>query len=112
MKLINLTPHPVVLRTESGDVTVPLSGTVARVTSTPGVPMDMGLGVPVFSAPVWGEVEGLPAPEEGKVFIVSALVAARCGDRHDVVSPGTGPNDEAVRNEKGHIQAVTRLIAS
>jgi hypothetical protein len=29
--------------------------------------------------------------------------------RPDVLVPGTGPGDGAVRNDKGHIVAVTRL---
>lgn len=111
MKLVNLTPHAVVLRGTDGDVTIAPSGTVARVASVPGA--DTGVqagGVPVFSSPSFGDVEGLPAPEADTIFIVSALVLARCVGRTDVCGPGTGPNDGAVRDEGGRIVAVTRLI--
>lgn len=113
MQLINLTPHPIVLRSGKVDVTVPPSGTVVRVLSTPGevLPIE-GVPVPVYAAPSWGSVEGLPEPVPGTFYIVSALVAARCAHRGDVVSPGTGPADGAVRDDAGRIVAVTRLIAA
>jgi hypothetical protein len=62
------------------------------------------------------EVEGLPPflpPEEGIFFIVSALVGAHMSvrGRGDVLVPGTGPRDGAIRDNKGHIVAVTRLKA-
>jgi hypothetical protein len=112
MNLVNLTPHNINLRTAEGaEIVIPASGTVARVATTPGTLTSIeGCPVPVATPTVFGAVEGLPAPTEGTLFIVSALVAGRCAGRPDVVSPGTGPNDGAVRNEKGHIVAVTRLI--
>ena len=99
-----------------------------------------GLPVPVASPTTFGEVIGLPAPcahEEpahyeqayheyevgacahpgtapGTYFVVSAIVGAAIrasgAVRSDVLCPGTGPNDGAVRNEAGHIVAVTRLV--
>lgn len=114
--IINLTPHAIVLRSAGGeDTTVPPSGGVARVASTPGTLAAVdGLPVPVASPTTFGEVTGLPAPVEGVFFIVSAMVgSALTGKgRTDVLMPGTGPADNAVRNEKGHIVAVTRLIAA
>ena len=42
---------------------------------------------------------------------MSALVGSALGGaRPDVLCPGTGPADGAVRNDKGHIVAVTRLV--
>jgi hypothetical protein len=108
----NLTPHPIVLRSGDTDTTIAPSGTVARVSSTPGTVVGEVGGVPIYSAPTWGEVLDLPATEAGVVLIVSAIVAARCSGRHDVVSPGTGPNDGAIRDDAGRIVAVTRLIAA
>ena len=112
MELVNLTPHPIVLACEDGSrVTVAASGTVARVSSTPGALERVeGVAVPVAASTVFGAVEGLPAPAEGVGYIVSALVLARCGGRGDVFGPGTGPNDGAVRDDAGRIVAVTRLI--
>jgi len=111
--LINLTPHAITLRAADGaDTVIPPSGTVARVSSTPGaLEAVAGIPVPVAGMQTFGGVEGLPEPTPGTLFIVSAMVlAALRGSRPDVVGPGTGPNDGAVRNEKGHIAAVTRLV--
>lgn len=114
--LINLTPHPIVFRSGEKETVIPPSGTIARVASRPGALLFTAratLPVPVYGPPEWGDVEGLPPQGvEAAVYIVSALVAARCGDRADVVAPGTGPGDEAVRDTEGRIVAVTRLIAA
>jgi hypothetical protein len=53
----------------------------------------------------------LPEPIEGTAFIVSGLVAGAVS-RSDVFSPATGPKDEAIRNDKGHIIAVKFLKAT
>lgn len=112
MLFVNLTPHPIVLRAVTGtDTVLGPSGQVARVSSTPGEDVILpGVPVPVRGAPTWGAVENLPAPSHGIMYIVSGLVAGRCAGRHDVVAPGTGPNDGAIRNRDGHIVAVTRLV--
>jgi hypothetical protein len=109
--LVNLTPHPVVLRRNGIDVTIPPNGTVCRVASTPGVLVDDTGPVPIYGSPEWGDVEGLPPPHASTVYIVSGLVAGRV-DRRDVVSPGTGPADGAIRDTDGRIVAVTRLISA
>lgn len=109
MKLVNLTPHVIVITDGAMSTVIPSSG-VARVASQPG---DLQLILPkgyLYSAPTWGQIEGLPAPEEGTMYIVSALVASRAVGRPDVCSPGTGPSDGAIRDDKGQIKAVTRLI--
>lgn len=112
MTIRNLTPHAVTLRSAAGDTVLPPDGLVVRVASTPGADADVpGLPVPVRGAPTWGAVEGLPAPQAGVVLIVSGLVLARISGRGDVVAPGTGPADGAVRDSDGRIVAVTRLIA-
>lgn len=49
-------------------------------------------------------------PVDRPVYIVSALFAGRVNDRPDVMYPGTGPNDGCVRDDKGQVVAVTRLI--
>lgn len=48
-----------------------------------------------------------PAPELGKVLIVSSMVQAAM-PRADVLAPDTGPT--AIRDERGNVWAVTRLI--
>lgn len=116
MKIINLTPHALVLQSPTGErTTLAPSGTVARVASTPGTPRIVdGCPVPIADAQVWGSVEGVPAPEDGTLFIVSALVLGHCQERQDVVGPGTGPADGAIRfgdgPQKGQVEAVTRLV--
>ncbi len=109
-KFFNLTPHALVLRAADGtDTTIAPSGTVARVGTTPGAQVGELNGIPLFSNTTFGEIEGLPAPAEGTIYIVSGLVGGRVSGRDDVVVPGTGPQDGAIRNDKGHIIAVTRL---
>lgn len=113
--IVNLTPHALTLVAPSGEHhVIPPSGGVARVASTPGTLAAVdGLPVPVASPTVFGEVTGLPAPVEGTFFIVSAMVGSALAGRGrtDVLMPGTGPNDGALRNEAGHIVGVTRLVA-
>jgi hypothetical protein len=112
MKFINCTPHPITIRDNAGtDLTIAPSGVVPRVV---GETRD---AVPVGEIPVRvdgpGVVEGLPDPEPGVALIVSGMVltALAGSGRVDVFAPGTGPADGAVRNEAGHIVAVTCLKA-
>lgn len=109
--IINLTPHPITLRDAEGvDHTFSSAG-VARVTSTPGARESVaGVPVPVFGRDSFGEVIDLPDQADGVFYVVSGMVgAALSGSRSDVLVPGTGPKDGAIRNEAGHIVAVTCL---
>ena len=104
MKLVNLTPHAIVIRLADGtDRTIPPSGQTVRcqVRTEQLEPLD-GISV-VRSA--FGDLEGLPAPEEGTVFITSTPAAQKAAvlGRTDVVSPDTGPT--AIR-ENGQVKAV------
>ena len=120
MNLVNLTPHEIVLAFGADNAerrVIPVSGIIARVASTPGVAETVnGVPVPVMGRQSWGKVENLPAPVEGTLYIVSAMVLGRpeCLSRTDVVGPGTGPNDGAIRYDdgprKGQVEAVTRLV--
>lgn len=114
MKIINLTPHAINLYDVNGNITtIEPSGSVARVDSTNGELIGLaGIPCATYEAPVWGDIEGLPPPTDDTIYIVSSLVASRIMDRDDVFSPGTGPKDEAIRDEKGRIIGVTRLIQS
>ena len=110
--LKNLTPHDIVIRDADGkDTTIPKSGSVARVVNIPGKRADIpSIPCEVFDADSVGGVEGLPEPEAGIFYLVSGFVgSAVAGKRDDVLVPGTGPKDGAIRNEKGWIVAVTRL---
>jgi len=110
-KMINLTPHPISIATETGIVTIPPSGTVARVTTRETqvgeITLPEGLKVPVFDR-TFGEVEGLPP--EGESCLVSALVLSAVPGRKGVYAPDTGST--AIRGQNGQIQAVTRLISA
>ena len=122
--MINLTPHAISIHTTSGVVTIPPSGTVARVAMTqlkvgeidvfpPECPEtdeqgnSNGKRVPVYQTS-YGEVEGLP--EDGVPCLVSAMVRAAVPGRKGVYSPDTGPS--ALRSESGQIVGVTGLIAA
>lgn len=56
----------------------------------------------------FGDVEGLPAPQEGVFLIVSAMVLG-ASSREDLVAPATGHPD-TIRNEKGHIVSVPGFV--
>lgn len=126
MTIVNLTPYAIILRPIQGDDIVILSSGVARVAEVPGVCMgslgiidDLGddRAIPVYGPPTYGTVFKLPPPQPETVYIVSAIVASALAGsgRTDVVMPGTGPQDGAVRYPAGHpqagqIKAVTRLV--
>ncbi len=99
-KIINLTPHDVVLIiSEERSVTFPSYAAVRpipRVSSRTVSDGDID-GFPLTRTE-YGEVENLPEPKDGVWYIVSAMVAGRCPDRRDLVIP-----NEAVRDEKGRI---------
>jgi hypothetical protein len=97
MTIINLTPHTINIERADGTlIEVAPSGTVARCAETRAErPAIEGVGVTLAQ---FGEVEGLPAPQLGKIFVVSALVLAQVPHRADVFAPGP-----AVRDEQGRI---------
>jgi hypothetical protein len=105
MNYVNLTPHSVTVRfPDGGEFVIQASGKVCRVASTPGSEIpNWPDHIPVYTSPTFGEVEGLPDPSPGMIYIVSRAAAARCVGRQDVVSPG-----RAIRKE-GKV-VVTRLV--
>lgn len=107
MRLINLTPHDIIIRLPDGDRVIPASGTVARVATSYEHVGDVD-GIPV-SAQTFGQIEGLPEPRNGVVYVVSAIVLAAAKElgRTDVVAPDTA---RAIRNEAGQIVAVPGLV--
>ena len=115
MAIVNLTPHHICTADADGNIisTYPASGDVARCAPAPaqdGAPVD---GIPVSVRPVTpGPVVGLPGPVDGVTYIGSAVVLNHPDvvGRSDVVAPGTGPADNAVRNDKGHVVAVRCFV--
>lgn len=93
MEFVNLTAHTI--NEVSTGMEIPTSGTMARVKTSNELVSRVD-GCPIY-ATTFGEVEGLPEPMEGKVYIVSSLVLnAIPEDRTDVVAPGN-----LQRNEHG-----------
>ena len=110
--MLNLTPHAIVLRLPSGeDVTFQPSGTVARVATIATATGEFVAGVPVVRN-TYGPVGGLVRDERGVPVpcIVSGMVlGALPAGTPNVYAPATGAT--AIRDERGHIIAVTELVA-
>ena len=95
-QLINLTPHSITFVKPNGETEIiPASGQLARVASKTITAGEID-GIPVTET-VFGEVEGLPMPSEGKIFLVSSLVAQRVPNREDVFIPSESIRDDAGR---------------
>ena len=108
MEFINLTPHTIVIKTETKEKKIDPSGTVARVAVEEKEAGEIE-GIPVIKRG-FKEVEGLPEPKDGVVYLVSSLVLSAVKGRGDVFAPDTG--NTAIRNEQGQIEAVTRLVSA
>ena len=102
----NLTPHALnVLGVNGEEAIFRPEGAPARLTvKTVMRPELAGFRL---QAQEFGQVEGLPEPQEGTIYIVSALVLAQCKGRSDVVAPDTGK--DAIRKD-GQIVAVRGFV--
>ena len=109
----NLTPHAIIVRTVmNGDQIFQPSGEVARVAASTEVISITHLGTDIIRT-VYGEVEGLGVPSDyPEGVLVSSLVLSRLNSEWAGIAfaPATGPKDGAIRDEKGHIVAVTKLV--
>ncbi len=113
MKLINLTPHEIVVigglwidpdtGNQATSTRIPPSGEVARVSmvETPTGTLD---GIPVVTTTP-GPVQGLPDPQDGVALIVSALVRLAVPHRTDVFSPGN-----LIRDDQGKPVGCSGLV--
>ena len=115
MRIINLTPHVIRVITSQGVVEFPSEGT-ARVSQTNktlapvhATGADGVVNAIPVARPEYGEVTGLPAPEEGTIVVVSTMIAdaMRGSGRADIYVPDSGA--DAVR-EAGQVVAVRRLL--
>ncbi len=117
---VNLTPHIIRIKgvdlntCEDQTLEVQPSGDVATCRPLMGESQAQRLDQFEFytSSRKLGEVllsngQPFPAPELGKVFIVSSMVQDAM-PRADVLAPDTGPT--AIRDERGNVWAVVRLI--
>jgi len=97
MKIMNLTPHDVVIVGEDGSVvkTFPSTG-LARLSSATEKVGEVD-GVPITKT-VFGAPEGLPDPVDGVLLIVSQTLKSAFPDRHDLVVPS-----ELVRDSEGRV---------
>lgn len=96
-KIVNCTPHELRIQQVNGRViVVPISRYVARVdmVETHDVFRIGKIGITTVA---FGEVIGLPEPQENTIYVVSSIVRQRLEDRPDVFGVG-----EIVRNAKGH----------
>ena len=100
-KFKNYTPHAIKLN----DGREFASDGLARVSAT-----FTGFDADGVCEQQFGDVTGLPAPADGVLYIVSALVltAAKAAGRTDCVAPATGHPD-CVRNE-GFIVSVPGFV--
>ena len=107
--MLNLTPHAIVVETDNGRITFEPAGIIARVDTHTELVGTVD-GIPVVERG-YGEVENvLELPCDP--FLVSSMVLDRLPKEYSGVafSPDTGPNDGCIRDSKGMIQAVTKLV--
>ncbi len=84
--IVNLTPHSLNVVDVDGNVHEFVSVGLARCqTTSVQVGTEEGFAL---TRTVYGEVEGLPEPAPGTLYVVSALVRLAVPSRTDVVSPG------------------------
>ena len=101
MKLINLTPHDVVVEYKDGTRKVyPSSGQVARV-EIEDVCVGHINGLPVYKGKP-KKLVGIPNPQDGVLYIVSLFVLQNA-NRDDLISPDTS---NVIRDDEGKIVAV------
>ena len=106
VKLVNKTPHQVTLILEDGgkivlDPVMPIPRVSSHNVVTANYVITDENGdehIITREAPVFGEVVDLPEEQEGVLYVVSMLVAARAANRKDLVSPG-----RQIRNEAGQV---------
>jgi hypothetical protein len=103
IEIVNCTPHALTI---CGKTFEP-SGIIPRVEM---LTVDMGqyAGFPAI-AQFRVSVVGLPEARPGVFLVVSGMAFSAVDEKRiDVIAPDTG--ETAIRNEKGHIIAVTRII--
>jgi hypothetical protein len=112
MKIINLNKHAIMIAFVGPDhkekTVIEPSGMVATVAVKQSVVKEVN-GVPCVQNQ-YGEVLGLPEPQEDTLYLVNAIVLERAKfmGRSDCIAPDTGPT--AIRDDKGQVTAVTRFV--
>lgn len=95
-KIINKTPHDVVIVNEEGKAVkvFPSEGTIRLSMKTVEIGMVGGIRL---TKTEYGDPEGLPEETDDVYYIVSAMVKAACPDRKDLLVPAEQVRDEAGR---------------
>lgn len=98
----NFTPHAIVLNDGRSFASEGLARVSASFTD---------FDADGVCAQQFGEVTGLPAPADGVLYIVSAIVltAAKAQGRTDCVAPATG-HPLCKRDDAGHIVSVPGFV--
>ena len=107
IKMLNLTPHAITIETDNGRTTFEPAGIIARVDTHTELVGTVD-GIPVVERS-YGEVENVPELLCDP-FLVSSMVLDRLPKEYSGVAfaPDTGLG--AIRDDKGHIVATSRLI--
>jgi hypothetical protein len=118
VKLVNLTSHELNVYNSEGkvilsipppkDTPIPRVSIKSEVVGT--IDVD-GVEVPIRRV-VYGDVEYLPLPEEGTIYVVSTFVTLALRDkgikREDLLSPDTN-TDSVIRDKDGRVLGVKYL---
>lgn len=98
-EVINLTPHPIILKIGDASIVIKQSGIVTRISTTSsivtrifGVP-----GVPLVRTS-FGKIEGMPVLKKDVYYIVSTMVKAAFPDNDFLIVP-----HDLIRNDDGYI---------
>jgi hypothetical protein len=108
MKIVNLNKHVIVVLFAGVETKYEPSGMVASVEVKQTIGAEVN-GIPCVKNE-YGEVVGLPAPENDTLYLVNAIVLERAKSamgRRDCIAPDTGPT--AIR-DKGQVIAVVRFV--
>lgn len=112
MLFVNATPHALNVKTKDGElVEFPTTEYIARVASS--IKEEENTSEFNLYIQEFGDIEGLPAPQTGIIYIVSAMVlsanSSSDNPRKDLVAPATSHKD-VTRNDKGHITSVPGFV--
>jgi hypothetical protein len=106
MAIKNLTPHTLnIISADGTSRSIEPTGTVARCSQVP-TPAGDHDGVSLTHVR-YGDVTDLPAPVDGVLYVVSALVRSARPNRTDVASPG-----DLVRNDSGQVIGCRNLVVN
>jgi hypothetical protein len=112
MRVVNLTPHPITLVGDMGEVTIPPSGLVVRareMREVLGVVEVDGAGTLPLLRVSYGEPDGIPELELNAIYVVSALAAAAIRAHRPEVADRFFVVSDPVRDESGRIVGARAL---